>query len=288
MHIFRFPVSEKSEQEAETKEGFALGQTLFLSADSSHHLKKVARARLGEPVELYSAKQNLILNCLVTDLASPLVVATITEISPRLLTPHVRLVLGACKPATIDQIIESCVEVGVHEISIFRAERSNAFLDKDQNSKRQERWERIRQAALQQSGFHGLPQITIYPDLNSTLSAIHSGAEGRGTKPIPGELRALLSIAAKERISLPDYINQAVSPSEAQQDSRNNQLLTALQHSSINAECSLVVGPEGGLTQGEEELAQDFGYQAVSLGVKTMRAETAAVVSVALSSLLRQ
>jgi RsmE family RNA methyltransferase len=46
----------------------------------------------------------------------------------------------------------------------------------------------------------------------------------------------------------------------------------------------LLVGPEGGWTEGEEQDIMGSCYQAVSLGALTLRAETAAIASLAMVS----
>ncbi len=47
------------------------------------------------------------------------------------------------------------------------------------------------------------------------------------------------------------------------------------------ADAAIVVGPEGGLTQGEIERAAAIGFRAVGLGRHTLRTETAAVAALA-------
>jgi 16S rRNA (uracil1498-N3)-methyltransferase len=44
----------------------------------------------------------------------------------------------------------------------------------------------------------------------------------------------------------------------------------------------LLIGPEGGFTEDEAKLAVEHGFQAVSLGRRILRAETAAIYAASL------
>jgi 16S rRNA (uracil1498-N3)-methyltransferase len=50
-----------------------------------------------------------------------------------------------------------------------------------------------------------------------------------------------------------------------------------------SASVILLVGPEGGFSEGEVERARLHGFRAVGLGPRIMRVETAALVAVALT-----
>lgn len=52
-----------------------------------------------------------------------------------------------------------------------------------------------------------------------------------------------------------------------------------IQNTSINGDCLALIGPEGGFTDEEVMDAQHCGFQAVSLGARRLRAETAAIVT---------
>ena len=45
----------------------------------------------------------------------------------------------------------------------------------------------------------------------------------------------------------------------------------------------LLIGPEGGYTPEEAELARSHGWQPISLGNRPLRAETAAIIAIALT-----
>jgi len=65
---------------------------------------------------------------------------------------------------------------------------------------------------------------------------------------------------------------------EEERDFGLKKILTRNKGSEVN----LIIGPEGGLSVGEAELAKKAGYESVSLGDRILRMETAAVVAAAL------
>jgi 16S rRNA (uracil1498-N3)-methyltransferase len=75
------------------------------------------------------------------------------------------------------------------------------------------------------------------------------------------------------------------------QDSSSQRLLLALHDSTrplreathaAQGSITLLSGPEGGLSRAEEASAMDCGFAPVSLGARVLRAETAALVGLAL------
>ena len=62
-------------------------------------------------------------------------------------------------------------------------------------------------------------------------------------------------------------------------DPNSNQILQA---NAIANNTSILIGPEGGLSEREIELASTFGFQPIMLGPRILRTETATVVALAL------
>ena len=50
----------------------------------------------------------------------------------------------------------------------------------------------------------------------------------------------------------------------------------------LTGDVTFLCGPEGGLSEGEEQAALDAGFVAVSLGARVLRAETAALAALTL------
>ncbi len=150
------------------------------------------------------------------------------------------------KPDKFEWALQKCTELGVSAVVPVLAERSVAG---PPDSGRRQRWQRIMREAAEQSGRSRTPRLgneLAFPD------AVENALGGEGTIALlaaPGSAQSLRG-ALRERAPV-----QAVS---------------------------VMVGPEGGFTEGEISLAERRGIISFGLGPRTLRAETAAVTVLAL------
>ena len=66
-----------------------------------------------------------------------------------------------------------------------------------------------------------------------------------------------------------------------------NSLRAALETGAPDIPVALAIGPEGGWTADEMQQFHDHGWQHVTLGPRILRAETAAIAALAITSALR-
>jgi 16S rRNA (uracil1498-N3)-methyltransferase len=165
----------------------------------------------------------------------------------------VRLTLcqGLLKSARFEWILAKGTELGVAAFAPILCRRSTAGLEEAGPAKLQ-RWQRILQEAAEQCGRARLPELLPIRQLAQALNDIPQGA------------LAFMPWEEEQGLGLRD----ALKPAEAVTRSRP-----------LNV--ALFIGPEGGLTAEEAQLAQRHGVQVVSLGTSILRAETAALVAVA-------
>jgi 16S rRNA (uracil1498-N3)-methyltransferase len=158
---------------------------------------------------------------------------------------HLTLLLALVKFDRFEMALEKGTEAGVAVFIPVLAERSEKGLDRAA-AKRIERWRRILLEAGQQSRRDTLPVID--PLVN---------------------LRAATAVTAAYRYLLDE---QPGAPP----------LLAALpDHRAPGDSVAVLVGPEGGWTPAERELAVGAGWSPVSLGPLLLRTETAAVAAAA-------
>ncbi|MGD9831921.1 MAG: 16S rRNA (uracil(1498)-N(3))-methyltransferase [Piscinibacter sp.] len=150
----------------------------------------------------------------------------------------VTLAVGMPANERMDALVEKACELGVAAIQPLVCERSVLRLAGDRAQKKVAHWQAVAVAACEQSGRTRVPPVAPVMALPQWLAAL--GKPG-------GALRVVLSL--RDATPLPAL--------------RTAQPLVALS------------GPEGGLADDEEDAARRCGFAPVSLGARTLRADTA-------------
>lgn len=165
----------------------------------------------------------------------------------------VAVTLAICMPANdrMDDLVEKATELGAAAIVPLVSERSVLRLSGERAAKRQAHWQAVAVAASEQCGRNRVMQVLAVQGLEAFLADDQAPNGGGGT-------RWQLSLAAQ---ALP--LGQACGGS------------SRMSLEEVGAHICLLSGPEGGLSPGEQARAQQAGYASVSLGPRTLRADTA-------------
>ena len=155
----------------------------------------------------------------------------------------VTLAVGMPANERMDALVEKACELGVAAIQPLVCERSVLRLDGERAERKREHWQAQAVAAAEQSGRTRVPRIGRPLRLAEWLPTL-------GARPGP---RWLLSPAGARPL-----------PAAA-----------------AAAPVLLLSGPEGGLSPAEEDAARAKGFQAVQLGARVLRAETAPLAALA-------
>lgn len=221
----------------------ALNRELRLPPDKARYLSVVLRCVPGDRLEIIDGRGKAY-EATVSRRAGAEVFITIG--SEKAASPELSVPLILCqgilKGEKMDLVIQKATELGVREIIPLVTERSIV-----RETRKVGRWAKIAEEAAEQSGRAVIPRIHEPASFADALRA------GRGRCLIFWEGGGL---PLREALSGPS------SPSDS-----------AL---------VLFVGPEGGFTSDEVRQAQAQGASAATLGGRILRAETAAIVTVAL------
>ena len=233
MTVPRFYISSQQLQEGH----------LFLEGENHHHLSRVLRLRKEDEVEVLDG-EGLVARGRVVDITSSRAVIDVASCH-RLQEERPRMHLYQALPQgrKMDELIQRCVELGVHAFHPFTCTRSRPVDVVDENKKR--RWKKIARESSRTAGRAYLPSME----------------EAVSWRNMVGDLPGMdVVIVADEQ--------GGIRPSQALQGADPDEL-------------GLIIGPEGGFTDLEREELIEAGARAVTLGTYILRAESAGAVLVA-------
>ena len=212
-----------------------------MPAGPARHVQ-VLRLQPGTPIILFDGSGGE-WQATVTHMGRSDVAVRIEAFSPvdRELPIPVTLALGMPANERMDAVIEKATELGVTAVQPLICERSVLRLSGERAQKKIAHWHAVAVAACEQSGRTRVPVIAPVATLNEWLRGLAVG---------DGGARWVLSL--RDAVSL-----QA----------------TAARGAAASVFC--LSGPEGGLSEAEENAARAQGFMPVSLGARVLRADTA-------------
>ncbi len=240
-----------SEDQYPSHPEFKVGASISLTEEDSHYLNNVLRVKIGSALTLIDPARSLLAQAQVASISKRVELTLLsTEKARSYLSPVTALLYPLTKGDTVELVLEKGCELGVEHFILWQAERSVVRLDNEHDQqKKLIRWEKILRAASQQSEKTVPPRVSFAPTLTNALTRLDNEAQSDTCIQcsLGAEIPALNDIILK------------------------------------GARYSIVVGPEGDFSPGEEDLLkQRTGILQASLGPFRLRAETAAITAVAM------
>jgi len=171
-----------------------------------------------------------------------------------------RVTLAVCMPANdrMDDLVEKATELGAAGFVPLMSERSVLRLHGERATKRQAHWQAVAVAASEQSGRNRVP--VVHP-----VQSLESLPGGAGPA-------ALETANTRWQLSLSTQASGISATCQAMQSEISTQ---------AGAHIVVLSGPEGGLSPIEQTHAEKAGFAPVSLGPRTLRADTAPLAALA-------
>lgn len=182
-----------------------------------------------------------------------------TELAPKPLP--ITLLLGLPRPHTAKRILFEAASMGLERVHLFEAERGEPSYAQSSLWTTDEWKERLHLGVEQSFGTH-MPDVAMYPDLQTALSQLYE---------LP--LRVALDNYEAEG-SVDHVLARWEIPADASADE------TALVPTKRTS-CVLAFGPERGWSSNERDAFRQNGWKLAHLGPHVLRAETAVVAAVA-------
>jgi len=219
-----------------------------VTGDDAFHISRSLRMAVGEHITVCDTN-GMEYDC-VLEAFSESVTARIVSEKPTNAEPPFFATIWQALPKgdKLDSIIQKSVECGASEIRIFESKHCIAKAEPKSESKKAERRKRIANEAAKQCGRGILPEV--FPTV---------------------KFDQMLEEAAKADIPIFCYEGETAQRLGAVIKKRCAEL-----HNAIKPTISIVIGPEGGFSPEEAELARSRGMLITGLGNRILRTETVA------------
>jgi 16S rRNA (uracil1498-N3)-methyltransferase len=227
--------------------------TVTLSPDESHHLVRVLRLSGSDPVVVFDGRGRQFVGRVDRADRHHATIVLVDEIAAA--ADHaapIVLVQAVLKGDKMDDVVRDATMAGASRIVPIVAERSQVRLSSLQRHHVDDRWRRVAIASAKQCGQSRLPEIDPVQTFDRFLETPASG------------LRLVL-----------------VEPGNAGAAAKPLQSLLAGPEPSL---VSCLIGPEGGWSAAERSRAAAAGWDEVTIGPMTLRADAAGLVAVAVVS----
>lgn len=153
----------------------------------------------------------------------------------------ITLAQGLARGERMDFVIQKAVELGVHRIEPIATQHSAVRLSEERAQRRHAHWQSVATHACEQSGRNEIPTVSRLQTFSSWLRSACAG------------LRIVLDPTSQTLMS--DVCDSARG-------------------------VTLLIGPEGGLSEDELSQAESAGFVRVGFGPRVLRTETAALAAI--------
>lgn len=223
------------------------GQDIYIEGSDYNHIKNVLRMKIGEVISVGDGLSDKDYRCHIEEYTDTAVHCRLDFIKESGVELPVRVTLfqGLPKSDKMELIIQKCVELGVAEVIPVACSRSIVKLDAKKEKSKITRWNGISEAAAKQS------KRAIIPEVKGVMSY-------------------------KEAIDYARSLDVNLLPYElAEGFDATRKIMGSIKS---GQSVGIFIGPEGGFSEEEVKLAEEAGFEPITLGRRILRTETAAMV----------
>lgn len=219
---------------------FSKDENLNLTDQDKFHIIKVMRMKVNDMIEV--VWNNDVYECLITNIDnSDVKFKKIRKIEINNELPKkITIAFSLVNETKTDFILQKCTELGAYSFIPFKSSRSKIKIDKKED-KKIERWNKVTKEASEQSYRNIIPNVSNVIDIKDLINLDY-------------DLKIICSTKEKEKS------------------------IKNIMQNNINCDrIIIVIGPEGGLDEKEEEYLIKNGFVGTTLGSTILRAETAPI-----------
>lgn len=214
-----------------------------------NHIRNVLRMKIGDQIQI-SDGSNQVWLCQIVQMENDKIETEILSVEESFaeLPAKIYLFQGIPKGDKMEWIIQKAVELGVYAIVPMRTNRVVVKLDKEKEQSKRNRWNKIAESAAKQSGRTVIPEVLPIMGLEEVCYFVKEFE----CKMIPYECTNEKGVGRTRKLV------EKIQPKDR---------------------VGVLIGPEGGFEKEEVEIALQNGIEAVSLGKRILRTETAGMIA---------
>lgn len=221
-------------------------KSVIITGSDVNHIKNVLRMKIGEEVSIMAEGDDNEYRCEIAGFSEDEVLLNLMFIKKSNVELPCDIVLfqGLPKADKMELIIEKAVELGARKIIPVATKRAVVKLDGAKEDKKIARWNKISEAAAKQS------KRAIIPEVSGVMS-----------------FREALEYCKDYEVKLIPY-----EMSDPDSMGKTRELISNIKS---GEKVAIFIGPEGGFTEEEIDMATQNGIEPITLGHRILRTETA-------------
>jgi 16S rRNA (uracil1498-N3)-methyltransferase len=231
------------------------GDRFVLRGPEAFHVARVLRLRTGDALRLFDGKGGRYAGVIEAVLPDGTVEGRLTRTihGPHACEVRLHLFLGLLKASRWDWALEKAAEIGVASLTPVLTPRTVVQLRAEASGMKMERWRRVLASACKQCGRGDIPLLEA-----------------------PAHFRDAIAAACREGTTLLGWEKMGVATTSPPM---NEAMARARAGREGSTRVNLFIGPEGGFSDEEVELAEMEGAHLFHLEGVTLRSETAALAA---------
>jgi len=225
---------------------YIINNSIIIKGSDATHISNVLRLHTGDEIQVFDG-EGLLYLVRLEDVKNRSIKGEIVSSENVDTESPLKIHLGQSliKGNKFDLVLRKSVELGVHNITPLLTDRT---ILKGDNDKKIPRWKKIIEESSKQCGISSIPQIS---NKVIKIDAYCQQAKNSNLKLMFWEMEQEKGLKDIKPIDTPRSVH-------------------------------ILIGPEGGFTMAEVEMARSYGFQTLGLGPRIFRAETAPLVVLSL------
>jgi 16S rRNA (uracil1498-N3)-methyltransferase len=265
-----------------------------LDESISNHILRVLRLKPQDRIILFDGYDQEFLAEIINTNQKIAIVKILEAYSSSLESPvNIHLLQGIARGEKMDFIIQKTTELGVNEITPLFTQHCSVKLNAQKAENKVAHWQKVVINACEQCGRNQVPKINIPQTLEQWLAANRGDNRLRLILSPNGNL-SLKSLACENKMES-NCSRRSLACENFESHSRGSGNLdphlreddTVYKSASCHfrgsgnlTEITLLIGPEGGLSEDEIALCAKYNFHEVKLGPRILRTETAALAAI--------